>query len=188
MPSKLQNKRILTTAIALCLAGTIIGCDSTATDKFDTSAKNLGDYLNLRNSFLDPSQVGRFDKASPWGMFGAAKPGDLADFGSVGRGGRAGGAQIGSILRTDPLPGDIVVTRKEYTVEAKGIEVRISVYELVTPGNEYFKEVQVNELGTINIQTIGVVHVAGLTPTQIEEKVGQIAVEPRRALGQGEWK
>src|SRR4029078_12721076 len=31
-------------------------------------AKNLGDYLNLRNSFINPSEVGRFDKANPWGI------------------------------------------------------------------------------------------------------------------------
>ncbi len=174
MSSKLQNKRILAAAIAMCLAGALVGCD-------ETVVKNVGDYLNLRNGFLDPSQVGRFDKASPWGIWGTAKPVtwpildqlDVVDE-----------PPAHWINATDPTPADIVATRKEYTV-GEGDQLHISVFELVTPGIDYPKDVTVNELGTINIQIIGVIHVSGLTPTQIEEKIGQLAVERGVLLPKG---
>src|SRR5262249_14491082 len=133
-------------------------------------AKNIGDYLNLRNSLLDPSQVGRFDKANPWGF---AKPVTwpiLEQLDAIDD------PNQHWVNATDPLPSDLIAEQKEYVV-GEGDRLGIQVYELVAPGVPYEKAVDVNELGNITLTNLGSVHVTGLTPTQIEEKIGQIAVE-----------
>jgi protein involved in polysaccharide export with SLBB domain len=168
-----SRNRLLSTAAALAVAVSFGGCQDTP--------KTIGDYLNLRNSFLDPSQVGRFDKASPWGIYGPAKPVTWPILDQL------------DVLdepvehwtnATDPLPSDLVADTKEYTV-AEGDQLRVSVFELVTPGLEYVKPVAVNELGNITLQNLGTIHVAELTPTQIEDKIGQIAIEKGFLLPKG---
>jgi len=146
--------------------------------EYRTAGENFVNYLNLRNGFLAPQEVGRFDKASPWKI---NKPviWPILD-------------QLDVIdepndrwsTATDPLPEDIVVQKQEYTI-GEGDQLRVSVYELVTPGLEYFKETVVNELGDITLQNIGTVAVEGLTPTQIEQKIGQIAIEKQLLLPPG---
>ncbi len=141
-------------------------------------AKNLGDYLNLRNSFLNPSDVGRFDKANPWGI---AKPVTwpiLEQLDGMEE------PNLHFIGATDPLPSDLIVEQKEYVV-GEGDYIAISVFELVTPGVPFSDQRQINEVGNVTIQNLGQVHVAGLTPTQIEEKIGQLAVEKGFLLPKG---
>lgn len=169
------SKRVVKSATALCLAMSVVGCAGS-----NQGAKNLGDYLNLRNSFLDPSQVGRFDKSTPWGTPKPVTWPILDQLDVVDE------PNDTWTTATDPLPSDVVTDMKEYTV-GEGDIARVSVFELVTPGMEYQKEVQINEVGEINLYSIGRVLVAGLTPTQIEEKIGQIAVEKGllRARGDG---
>jgi protein involved in polysaccharide export with SLBB domain len=177
MLPKLPRNRLLSAAAALSVLSTVMGC-SQVPEGIQNTPKNILDYMNLRNGLLDPSQVGRFDKANPWGT---AKPVtwpildqlDVIDE-TPDRWASA----------TDPLPSDVVTDTKEYVV-GEGDLMRISVFELVTPGLEYYKDVQVNELGNVTLQNINQVHVSGLTPSQIEEKIGQIAVERGFLLPKG---
>ncbi len=54
--------------------------------------------------------------------------------------------------------------------------LQVKANDLVTPGQEYMTDAQVNELGDIKIRNVGSVHVGGLTPAQVEDKIGQLAV------------
>jgi protein involved in polysaccharide export with SLBB domain len=57
-----------------------------------------------------------------------------------------------------------------------GDTLGVKAYELMTPGVEYVTEARVNEIGDIKLYGVGKVHVADLTPTQAEDKIGQLAV------------
>ncbi|HVT80834.1 MAG TPA: polysaccharide biosynthesis/export family protein, partial [Phycisphaerae bacterium] len=61
------------------------------------------------------------------------------------------------------------------SVVGKGDALDISVFELVTPGLPFQKTQVVDENGNIELQNVGNVHVAGLTPGQIQEKIGEVA-------------
>ena len=166
-----KNWHKISVALALCVS--IVGCTDPVRD-----AKNFGDYLNLRNSLLDPSQVGRFDKENPWGTSKPVTWPILEDLDVV---------EVPNnhwTLATDPVPSDLVVEQKEYVV-GEGDILDVSVFELVTPGLEYERRSEVNELGNITLQNLNQVHVAGLTPTQIEDKIGQLAVEKGFLLPKG---
>ena len=54
---------MMITAVVVMAAG-MGGCSMA---DLNQTGKNIFDYINPRNSFLDPSQVGRFDKEKPWG-------------------------------------------------------------------------------------------------------------------------
>lgn len=160
-------------AAAVAVSACMVGCSDPVRD-----AKNFGDYLNLRNSLLDPSQVGRFDKANPWGP---SKPVtwpilDNLDVVEV--------PNDHWTLASDPIPSDLVVEQKEYVL-GEGDIIDVSVFELVAPGMEYERRTDINELGNITLQNLNQVHVAGLTPTQAEEKIGQLAVEKGYLLAKG---
>lgn len=154
------RRRAVTLILAGLMAASLGGCDI------------LGQYLNLPNSFLDPSQVGRFDKDNPFGM-GEARPVkwpileqlDVID-----------DPIMHWANATDPTLADLEPEVKEYSL-GSGDTIRVTVYELVVPGAMYERESQINELGSISVQNLGNVRAAGLTPTELERKVGQLAVE-----------
>jgi protein involved in polysaccharide export with SLBB domain len=153
------------------LAGTMGGCG--------TMGKDLYDYINPGNSFLDPSQVGRFDRDNPFGDVRPVKWPILEQLDVVDE------PVDRWASATDPTPADLVSDNKEYTLGA-GDLLRISVYELVQPNTEYLKDqAQVSESGTVSIQNLGAVQVAGLTAREAEEKIGQIAVERNLLLPKG---
>ena len=161
---------------ALALSVSLAGCAQPVDPV--RYAKNLGDYLNIRNGLLDPSEVGRFDKVNPWGT---SKPVtwpilDNLDVVEV--------PNDHWTLATEPQPGDLVVQQQEYVV-GEGDVLQVSVFELVAPGLEYAVTDRVNELGNVTLQNLNQVHVAGLTPTQVEEKLGQLAVEKGYLLPKG---
>ena len=124
----------------------------------------------MRNSLLDPSQVGRFDKANPWGTSKPVVWPILEQLDAIDD------PNQHWLNATDPLPSDLVAEQKEYVI-GEGDRLSIQVYELVVPGVMYEKQPEVNELGNITLTNLGAVHVSGLTPTQIEDKIGQVAVE-----------
>ncbi len=169
------RSRRISALLTLALAGISLG--GCGTDG-NTAAKNIGDYFNLRNSFLNPSEVGRFDKANPWGEVRPVTWPILEQFDVVDE------PTDRWPNAADPLPSDLVADQKEYAIGASDT-VRISVYELVVPGNDYFKETTVSEAGTVTLQNLGAIQVAGLTAAQIEEKIGQLAVEKNLLLPKG---
>jgi polysaccharide export outer membrane protein len=160
-------------AAAVLCATSMFGCEGVY-----RAPKNIGDYLNFRNGLLDPSQVGRFDKANPWGTSKPVTWPILDQLDMIDE------PNEHWIMASDPLPSDLVVETKEYVV-GEGDVINISVFELVTPGLPYTDQKQVNELGNITLQNLGQVHVAGLAPSQIEKLIGDLAVEKGFLLGKG---
>jgi protein involved in polysaccharide export with SLBB domain len=171
--SRVVNNRkvlqLLAGVIASAAAISMGGCAETAAHDV---GKNLGDYLNLRNSFLDPSQVGRFDKTNPWGRVKPVRWPILdqldVDDEPLNHWASAG----------DPMPADLVPEVKEYTL-APSDTISVSVYELLSPGQDFVQQRRVNELGYVNLQSIGPVLVSGLTPSQLESKIAQTLIEKR---------
>lgn len=174
-PPKLSAVRHRSVLLALaCLAAGLGGCTSSP----GTVAQNLGDYLNLRNSFLNPAEVGRFDKASPWGDVHPTKWPILQQLDVIEE------PSDRWASATDPTPADVAPDNKEYIL-GTGDTVRITVFELVQPGQDYIKDVVIGETGAINIQNLGAVPAGGLTASQLEEKIGQMAVERNLLLPKG---
>ncbi|MGN6367200.1 MAG: polysaccharide biosynthesis/export family protein [Phycisphaerae bacterium] len=156
------------------VAGGFGGCSD-----LSNIGKGVGQYFNLRNSFLDPSQVGRFDYDHPFGDVKPVKWPILEQLDVIDE------PVDRWTTATDPTPADLIADTKEPTV-GPGDILRISVWELVQPNTEYQREQAiVSESGTVSIQNLGPVMVAGLTPTQIEEKIGQLAVERNLLLPKG---
>jgi protein involved in polysaccharide export with SLBB domain len=167
------TRRFLTAITLACIAAGFGGCSEA-----QTVAKNLGDYLNLRNSFLTPSEVGRFDKAAPWGNARPVKWPILDQLDVIDAPANEWEAA------TDPTPADVMSEVKEFTL-GPGDLVRISVYDLQEPGREWFKEQQISETGTVDILYLGSVRIAGLTTTQANEKIGQEGIAKHVLLPPG---
>ncbi len=171
-PRATMAQRMVKGLLVGSLAGSLGGCGTMA-------GKNFYDYLNPGNSFLDPSQVGRFDRDNPWGDVRPVKWPILEQLDVVDE------PRDRYASATDPTPADLVADNKEYTV-GPGDVLRIAVYELVQPQQEYLRDqAQVSESGSVGVQNLGNVQVAGLTTTQIEEKIGQMAVERNLLLPKG---
>ena len=176
MASNTQN-RAVKAATAMALAVSLAGCADLGKDAGQW-VKNLADYPNLRNGFLDPSQVGRFDKAKPWGFSKPVTWPILDKLDMIDE------PNEHWTMASDPLPGDLVVEQKEYVL-AEGDVITVSVFELVTPGLPYNDQKTINELGKVTLQNLGQVDVSGLTPTQLEAKIGQLAVDKGFLLPKG---
>jgi polysaccharide biosynthesis/export protein len=166
MASIKPERRVMITTVIVMAAG--LGACSQA--EITQVGKNIYDYVNPQNSFLNPSEVGRFDAAKPWGW---SKPVTWAILDNL---------DMSEMpvehwtTATDPLPSDMIVETKEYVV-GEGDILNISVFELVTPGMPYNDQKTVNELGNVTLQNLGQVHVAGLTPSEIEKKLADLAVK-----------
>jgi protein involved in polysaccharide export with SLBB domain len=68
----------------------------------------------------------------------------------------------------DPVPADLVPDYTEYRF-VPGDNVAISINDLIQPGVPYSAAYQVNPLGEIRLPELGVVRVAGLTESELEE-------------------
>ncbi len=165
--------------LAVCMIGlgammSLTGCGET----YEPVPKMIGDYFNLRNSFIDPSQVGRFSKDNPWGKVKPVKWPilDQLDIGdeTVDYWANA----------TDPTPADLVPEVKEYVL-APGDTISISIWEFMTPGADFTQQRPVNELGYVSLQNLGPILVTGLTPSQVESKISQMLVEKKILPGAG---
>jgi protein involved in polysaccharide export with SLBB domain len=171
--SRVVNSRrvlqVLAGVIASAAAMSLGGCSDIQSN--DTG-RNLSDYLNLRNSFLDPSQVGRFDKTNPWGRVKPVKWPilDQLDVDDEPMNHWASAS--------DPTAADLAPEVKEYTL-APSDTISVSVFELLSPGQDFVQQRRVNELGYVNLQSIGPVLVSGLTPSQLESKIAQTLIDKR---------
>jgi polysaccharide export outer membrane protein len=73
----------------------------------------------------------------------------------------------------EPRPVDVMVFETDY-VFMPGDIVRISIFELLRDGFENINEYVVTETGKISVPEVGVVEVAGLTESQLEERIKNI--------------
>ena len=155
-------ERGLGAAVLVTLGLTLGGCET------------ITNYANLRNSFLAPNEVGRFSKANPF-YATEAKPTKWPILDSVdvvdepnSRWTNAG----------DPTAEDLVPQIKEQVL-GPGDTVQISVYELTQPGQDYVKQARINEYGVVSMWGVGALSVAGLTPSQVEQKLSDRLVEAK---------
>ncbi|HUO09589.1 MAG TPA: polysaccharide biosynthesis/export family protein [Phycisphaerae bacterium] len=168
------TRRAIQALLVATMASGMMGCE-----ELKGVPKAVNEYFNLRNSFLDPSQVGRFDYEHPFGDVKPVKWPILEQLDVIDE------PVDRWTTATDPTPADLVADKHEEVI-GPGDILRISVWELVQPNAEYARDqAQVSETGGVSIQNLGTVQVAGLTPSQIEEKIGQLAVERNLLLPKG---
>lgn len=152
-----QTLRAVLAAVAL---SGLTGCETTR------------DYLNFSNSFLNPSEVGRFDAKNPYGEVRPVKLPILEQLDVAEE------PTVKWANAMDPTPADLIAEAREYALVA-GDAVSVSIFELLVPGQEYTKQLRINELGYINLQNVGNIQVGGLTPSQVEQKIAQMLVEQK---------
>ena len=115
------------------------------------------------SKFFDPTQIGRFRPVPAVNVIldslGVAEEASLAWEGAE-----------------EPQPIDVMAYKPDY-VFGSGDIVRISIFELLQEGALFADSYIVTETGRISIPEVGVVEVAGLTESQLEEELKQI-LEP----------
>ncbi|MGC9260674.1 MAG: polysaccharide biosynthesis/export family protein [Phycisphaerae bacterium] len=153
-PGKEIRKRLVRVGLLAGLLVGLGGCQTTSP----------WDYLNLSNSFLNPAEVGRFDKANP---FGRVQPVTWPILDSLAVNDPPPGAWPDS---TPPTPADLLPVHKPYVLGA-GDVLTISVFELVVPGQESVQTRQINTQGDITLDFIGEIHAAGMTTRQLRREI-----------------
>mgnify|MGYP003681890817 CR=1 FL=1 len=115
------------------------------------------------NKFFDPTQIGRFRPVPAVNVIldtlGVAEEASLVWEGAE-----------------EPQPIDVMAHKPDY-VFGSGDIVRISIFELFQEGALFTDNYVVTETGKISIPEVGVVEVAGLTESQLEEELKRI-LEP----------
>jgi len=120
----------------------------------------LGLFSGCGNKFFDPSQVGRFRPV----------PAVNVILDSLGVAEEAPVAWEGA---EEPLPVDTISTESDYVFRS-GDVVSVSVFELLQEGVQYANSYVVTETGKISIPEVGVIQVAGMTETQLEDRIRRI--------------
>jgi protein involved in polysaccharide export with SLBB domain len=120
----------------------------------------LGLFSGCGNKFFDPTQVGRFRPVPAVNVIldslGVAEEEPVAWEGAE-----------------EPLPVDSIVTESDYTFRS-GDVVGISIFELLQEGVQFTNSYVVTESGKISVPEVGVVQAAGLTETQLEDRIRKI--------------
>ncbi|MCL2645497.1 MAG: polysaccharide biosynthesis/export family protein [Phycisphaerales bacterium] len=134
-------------------------------------------YINPRNSLLNPSEVGRFDKDNPWhgAQWGTVRPVKWPILDSLDLIDQPADQWAAA---TDPTPADLVPDRREFTIAANDA-IRITIFGLLQPEQEFTRDMAVNQTGTVTLPYLGIVDLSGLTPTQAQEKLKQVAIDKR---------
>ncbi len=122
------------------------------------------DYLNMRNSFFNPAEVGRFDKANP---FGRVTPVTWPILDSLAVDDPPREPWKDSV---PPSAAELQVVHKPYVLGA-GDVVTVSVFQLVVPGQESVQTRQINSQGDIELDFVGTVHAAGLTTKRLRRRI-----------------
>ncbi len=120
----------------------------------------LGLSSGCGNKFFDPSQVGRFRPV----------PAVNVILDSLGVAEEDPDAWKGA---EEPLPVDTIVAESDYTFRS-GDVVGISIFELLQEGVQFVNNYVVTETGKISVPEVGVVQAAGLTETQLEDRIRKI--------------
>jgi len=119
-----------------------------------------GLFSGCGNKFFDPSQVGRFRPV----------PAVNVILDSLGVAEEAPVAWEGA---EEPLPVDSMVIESDY-VFMSGDVISVSIFELLQEGVQYANSYVVTETGKISIPEVGVIQVAGMTETQLEDQIRRI--------------
>ena len=112
------------------------------------------------NKFFDPTQVGRFRTV----------PSVNVILDSLGV---AEETPIAWEEGEEPKPADTVSEVGDYTFRA-GDVINVNIFELLGSGIVFEKNYPVTETGKISIPEVGVIEAAGLTETQLEDRIKQI--------------
>lgn len=115
----------------------------------------------LTNSWLDPSQVGNYQREATLEIRTSLSIQDTP---------------IGVPGATDPSPEDLIPHYEEYRFQV-GDALSIRVFELVARNTETAAQVAIDELGTITIPVLGDVHVLGMTRNEIREELKKLVAE-----------
>ena len=120
----------------------------------------LTHLAGCNNKFWDPRQIGRFRPT----------PAVNVILDSLGVAEEAPPVWEGA---EEPQPSDVIVYKTDYVLGSGDI-VRISIFELFREGFMDTRDYVVTETGKISIPDIGVLEAAGLTESQLEERIKQI--------------
>ncbi len=112
------------------------------------------------NKFFDPTQVGRFRTV----------PAVNVILDSLGV---AEETPIAWEQGEEPKPADTVSEMSDYTFRAGDI-IRVDIFELLGSKSIFVNDYPVTETGKIRIPEVGIIEVAGLTETQLEERIKQV--------------
>ncbi len=112
------------------------------------------------NKFFDPTQVGRFRPVPAVNV--------ILDTLGV-----AEETPVAWEEAQEPRQSDIVAVESDYVFRAGDI-IRVAIFELLQEGIYFVNDYVVTETGKVSIPEVGVVEVAGLTETQLEEEIRQI--------------
>lgn len=112
------------------------------------------------NKFFDPTQIGRYRPV----------PAVNVILDSLGV---AEEVPMAWELAEEPQPTDTMAIEADY-VFRPGDVISVAIYELLREGVQYVNSYVVTETGKISIPEVGVIEVAGLTETQLEEQIKRI--------------
>ena len=112
------------------------------------------------NKFFDPTQIGRFRPT----------PAVNVILDSLGVAEETAPAWEGA---EDPKPIDVIAYETDY-VFGPGDFVRVSIFELFRENVLFTNDYAVTETGKISVPAVGILEVAGLTESQLEEEIKQI--------------
>jgi len=112
------------------------------------------------NKFFDPTQIGRFRPT----------PAVNVILDSLGVAEETAQAWEGA---EDPKPIDVIAYETDY-VFGPGDFVRVAIFELFRENAMFINDYAVTETGKISIPAVGILEVAGLTESQLEEEIKQI--------------
>lgn len=115
------------------------------------------------DSFLDPSQVGRWER-TPVTMPIL----ETLDLGNT--------LVESSVAFTSVRPEDLIPDAQEYVI-GPGDFVTISIFELISIGLTEVQNRAIDETGSIRLPVVGQVKAAGLSPSQLEDEIRQILEE-----------
>jgi polysaccharide biosynthesis/export protein len=108
------------------------------------------------NSFLDPTKVGQYPlDAKEGGIRRILSPRETPP---------------GIASATEPTPDDLIPTYDEYRV-APGDTVQVIIPDLLTPGQPYGANLEVDATGEIRLPDVGSIKITGLTETEIEQEI-----------------
>ena len=120
----------------------------------------LGLFSGCGNKFFDPSQVGRFRPVPAVNVIldslGVAEETPVAWEGAE-----------------EPLPVDTMAIESDYVFRS-GDVVSVVIFELLQEGVQYANSYVVTETGKISIPEVGVIQVADMTETQLEDQIRRI--------------